>query len=62
MHRPSHGSAALAAIVHGKTVIDARNCLDAGAWSAAGWAVHVMGRVPEGAPLADDLAALAGVR
>jgi UDPglucose 6-dehydrogenase len=53
--------AALAAIVHGKTVIDARNCLDAGAWSAAGWAVHVMGRVPEGAPLADDLAALAGV-
>ncbi|MFJ8894834.1 UDP-glucose dehydrogenase family protein [Leifsonia sp. NPDC102414] len=54
--------AALAAIVHGKTVIDARNCLDAGAWSAAGWAVHVMGRVPEGAPLADDLAALAGVR
>ena len=54
--------AALAAIVHGRTVIDARNCLDAGAWSAAGWAVHVMGRVPEGAPLADDLAALAGVR
>ncbi|QJA00158.1 UDP-glucose/GDP-mannose dehydrogenase family protein [Leifsonia sp. PS1209] len=54
--------AALAAIVHGKTVIDARNCLDATAWSRAGWAVHVMGRVPEGAPIADDLAALAGVR
>jgi UDPglucose 6-dehydrogenase len=51
---------ALGGIVDGRTVIDARNCLDAAAWSAAGWTVHGMGRVPEAAPLADDLAALAG--
>ncbi|WP_223692677.1 UDP-glucose dehydrogenase family protein [Leifsonia poae] len=42
-----------------RSVIDARNCLDATAWSRAGWSVQSMGRVPEAAPLADDLAELA---
>ncbi|ANF31831.1 UDP-glucose 6-dehydrogenase [Leifsonia xyli] len=51
--------AALAAIVRGRSVIDGRNCLDASAWNRAGWSVHAMGTLPEGAPLADDLAALA---
>jgi UDPglucose 6-dehydrogenase len=51
--------AALAAIVRGRSVIDGRNCLDASAWNRAGWSVHTMGTLPEGAPLADDLAALA---
>jgi UDPglucose 6-dehydrogenase len=50
--------AALRAIVAGRTVIDARNCLDASAWNRAGWSVLGMGTVPEPAPLADDLAAL----
>ncbi|WP_348789214.1 UDP-glucose/GDP-mannose dehydrogenase family protein [Leifsonia sp. NPDC080035] len=54
--------AELRSLVRGRTVIDARNCLDAGAWTAAGWSVRGMGRVPEGAPLADDLAELAAVR
>ncbi|MGN6427257.1 MAG: UDP-glucose dehydrogenase family protein [Leifsonia sp.] len=52
----------LRALVRGRTVIDARNCLDARAWTAAGWTVRGMGRVPEGGPLADDLAELATVR
>jgi UDPglucose 6-dehydrogenase len=54
--------AALSEIVRGRTVIDGRNCLDASAWSRAGWSLYAMGRVPEVAPLADDLAALAPVR
>ena len=53
---------ALRTIVSGRTVIDARNCLDASAWNAAGWSVHGMGRVPDASPIADDLAGLAGVR
>ena len=53
---------ALRAIVSGRTVIDGRNCLDAAAWNRAGWSVLAMGTVPEVAPLADDLAALAPVR
>ncbi|MDR6971920.1 UDP-glucose/GDP-mannose dehydrogenase family protein [Leifsonia shinshuensis] len=54
--------AALASIVRNRTVIDGRNCLDAGTWSRAGWSLYAMGTVPEVAPLADDLAALAPVR
>ncbi|WP_314148421.1 UDP-glucose/GDP-mannose dehydrogenase family protein [uncultured Leifsonia sp.] len=54
--------AELRALVRGRTVIDARNCLDARAWTAAGWTVRGMGRVPEGGALADDLAELATVR
>lgn len=53
--------AALREIVRGRTVIDGRNCLDASAWNRAGWSVYAMGTVPEVAPLADDLAALAPV-
>ncbi|GAA1441358.1 UDP-glucose dehydrogenase family protein [Leifsonia poae] len=49
-------------LVHTRTMIDARNCLDAVAWSAAGWKVLSMGRVPEVAPLDADLAALATAR
>ena len=54
--------AALRELVRGRTVIDGRNCLDAAAWNRAGWSVLAMGTVPELAPLADDLAALAPVR
>ncbi|WP_374009321.1 UDP-glucose/GDP-mannose dehydrogenase family protein [Leifsonia sp. LS-T14] len=54
--------AALGAIVRSRTVIDGRNCLDGPAWNRAGWSVFAMGTVPEVAPLADDLAALAPVR
>lgn len=54
--------AELRAIVNGRNVIDGRNCLDASAWSRAGWSVYAMGTVPEVAPLADDLAALTPVR
>ncbi|WP_025158158.1 UDP-glucose dehydrogenase family protein [Leifsonia aquatica] len=53
--------AALKAIAAGRTVIDARNCLDAGAWSAAGWDVLAMGTVPTVAPLERDLATLAAI-
>jgi UDPglucose 6-dehydrogenase len=53
---------ALGGIVHRQTVIDARNCLPATEWSKAGWTVHAMGRVPEVAALADDLAELAPLR
>jgi UDPglucose 6-dehydrogenase len=35
---------ALARKVHRRVVIDARNCLDAGAWRSAGWTVHGLGR------------------
>jgi UDPglucose 6-dehydrogenase len=55
-------AAAVGALVSSRTVIDARNCLDAVAWSRAGWSVLSMGRVPEVAPLADDLAALSALR
>lgn len=54
--------AEVGAIVSGRTVIDGRNCLDAGAWNRAGWTVLGMGTVPEVASLADDLAGLAPVR
>jgi UDPglucose 6-dehydrogenase len=53
---------ALRALASGRTVIDARNCLDPAAWSAAGWDVLAMGTVPTVAPLERDLAALASVR
>ncbi|MFF1879458.1 UDP-glucose dehydrogenase family protein [Leifsonia sp. NPDC058230] len=53
---------ALGDVVHHQTVIDARNCLPATEWSKAGWTVHAMGRVPEVAALADDLAELAPLR
>ncbi|HEU5387394.1 MAG TPA: UDP-glucose/GDP-mannose dehydrogenase family protein [Streptosporangiaceae bacterium] len=36
--------AALARVVARRVVIDARCCLDADAWRAAGWTVHVLGR------------------
>jgi UDPglucose 6-dehydrogenase len=35
---------AIAALARGRTVIDARNCLDAEAWRAAGWTLHALGR------------------
>jgi UDPglucose 6-dehydrogenase len=53
---------ALGGTVSQQTVIDARNCLPATEWSKAGWTVHSMGRVPEVAALADDLAELAPLR
>jgi UDPglucose 6-dehydrogenase len=31
-------------VARGRTVIDARNCLDADAWRAAGWTLHALGR------------------
>jgi UDPglucose 6-dehydrogenase len=34
----------LADVARGRTVIDARNCLDADAWRAAGWTLHALGR------------------
>jgi UDPglucose 6-dehydrogenase len=37
---PAHA----ATLVRGTVVIDGRNCLDAGAWRAAGWEYHGMGR------------------
>jgi UDPglucose 6-dehydrogenase len=36
--------AALAQVVSRRVIIDARCCLDASAWRAAGWTVHVLGR------------------
>jgi UDPglucose 6-dehydrogenase len=36
--------AALAAVVARRVIIDARCCLDAALWRAAGWTVHVLGR------------------
>jgi UDPglucose 6-dehydrogenase len=36
--------AALARVVARQVIIDARCCLDADAWRAAGWTVHVLGR------------------
>ena len=36
--------AALAAAVARRVIIDARCCLDAACWRAAGWTVHVLGR------------------
>lgn len=35
---------ALAELARGRTVIDARNCLDADAWRSAGWTLHALGR------------------
>ncbi|GIT78861.1 UDP-glucose 6-dehydrogenase [Leifsonia sp. LS1] len=53
--------AALKALAAGRTVIDARNCLDQAAWSSAGWDVLAMGTVPVVAPIERDLASLAPV-
>ena len=39
--------AALARVVAHQVIIDARCCLDASLWRAAGWTVHVLGR-PQG--------------
>ncbi|MGH3200567.1 MAG: UDP-glucose dehydrogenase family protein, partial [Streptosporangiaceae bacterium] len=36
--------AALATVVARPVILDARCCLDAALWSAAGWSVHVLGR------------------
>jgi UDPglucose 6-dehydrogenase len=36
--------AAIAALADGRIIIDARNCLDAGAWIDAGWTYRGMGR------------------
>lgn len=36
--------AEMAALTRGRTVIDARNCLDAAAWRDAGWTVRGLGR------------------
>jgi UDPglucose 6-dehydrogenase len=36
--------AALAAVVARRVIIDARCCLDAALWRAAGWTVHILGR------------------
>jgi UDPglucose 6-dehydrogenase len=36
--------AGLADVARGRTVIDARNCLDADVWHAAGWKLHALGR------------------
>lgn len=35
---------AVGRMVRARTIVDARNCLDAGAWRAAGWTVHSLGR------------------
>jgi UDPglucose 6-dehydrogenase len=35
---------AMATLARGRTVIDARNCLDAEAWRAAGWTLQALGR------------------
>lgn len=37
---PVHASS----LVHGKIIVDGRNCLDAAAWRAEGWAYYGMGR------------------
>ena len=37
---------AVGGMVRTRTVIDARNCLDAEAWRAAGWTVQSLGRAP----------------
>ena len=36
--------AALAEVVAEPVIIDARCCLDAPLWTAAGWTIHVLGR------------------
>ena len=36
--------AALAGVVKTPAVVDARNCLDAEAWRAAGWSYRALGR------------------
>jgi UDPglucose 6-dehydrogenase len=41
---------ALKAIVRSPSVIDGRNCLDASAWRAAGWAYRGLGRPSHGRP------------
>jgi UDPglucose 6-dehydrogenase len=38
--------AAIGDLVRSRTVVDARNCLDASAWRAAGWDVHGLARTP----------------
>ncbi|MWA09553.1 UDP-glucose dehydrogenase family protein [Streptomyces sp. BA2] len=54
--------AALATLVRSPVLLDARNSLDAGSWSAAGWAVHAPGRprLCAPAPSKAETAALAG--
>jgi UDPglucose 6-dehydrogenase len=42
--------AALKAVVRSPSVIDGRNCLDASAWCAAGWAYRGLGRPSRGRP------------
>ena len=44
--------AALAGVVARRVIIDARCCLDAALWRAAGWSVHVLGRPGHGLPAA----------
>jgi UDPglucose 6-dehydrogenase len=44
---------ALGAIVGDRTVLDGRNCLDAAAWTRAGWRLHAMGTLPTPSPLLD---------
>jgi UDPglucose 6-dehydrogenase len=44
---PAH----LAEIAAHAEIIDARNCLDAPAWSAAGWTVRGLGRTHKAAPV-----------
>ncbi len=46
--------AALAGVVARRVIIDARCCLDAALWRAAGWSVHVLGRPGHGLPEADS--------
>jgi UDPglucose 6-dehydrogenase len=43
--------AALAEAVARPVIIDARCCLDADLWRAAGWSVHILGRPPGESPL-----------
>jgi UDPglucose 6-dehydrogenase len=45
--------AALAGVVARRVIIDARCCLDAAPWRAAGWSVHVLGRPGHELPEAD---------
>lgn len=47
---------AILELAAGRTVLDARNCLDVPVWEAAGWTVHGLGRGARGA----DAPALAG--
>ena len=50
--------AALAQAVARRVIIDARCCLDADLWRAAGWTVHVLGRPTAGSAIVRSSAAL----